>query len=616
MSRQLRPRKSRPSYAALAGLDGDNAVAGPSNQAYDESGDSGSDFAPGKGDEEDGIGDDEDAIGEDVAEDDFVPEEPVSSKPSKRAPKGASKGKGRAKKATASAILAPAAGLPRTSRRQMHMLPTPSVHHRHRATPLFSRAGFVERLIAQPSLFGEINVTLTNAFTHSTQVTDRVNKAWGYNVGPGPLWQLAEDRRWFKEAITTGRDVDCERSRRPRVYTDVPVKNGWKVINKSEAAVYLPTDNETMEDGTFKPPPPVPCYFGPINSQSKRDMSMLDSFAMYGSFCVYAVPEPQDLGRAEEPILVKLPEPLLRIELEETSCWAFDWANSERVAIGTTNGIIAVYDLGKALRSIATPDAQTIVNLRPSHYLAVHQSAIRALAWIQAPPYSSSGEPSLDADPTVIASGGYDGVECLLDIREGRGAIMNRTRDVINALTFSPFAAGPITMDHENTVKAYAASPSMLGRGHTLLEPLGPVWTRLSIIPSWLLPQLMVPARRAICSVLPAVGVAFHFSSMSFIKWITAARRGSIGCWTVFYLRKCPMGVLYLRNLAKQRGVRALGLGKEFIDFAPLRHLHNFSSLLAQRHLGQARAQIFVVFTNQTVEVHNSTGRGEAFARP
>ena len=34
----------------------------------------------------------------------------------------------------------------------------------------------------------------------------------------------------------------------------------------------------------------------------------------------------------------------------------------------------------------------------------------------------------MDEDPTVIASGGYDGVECLLDIREGRGAIMNRTR--------------------------------------------------------------------------------------------------------------------------------------------------------------------------------------------
>jgi transcription factor C subunit 6 len=31
-------------------------------------------------------------------------------------------------------------------------------------------------------------------------------------------------------------------------------------------------------------------------------------------------------------------------------------------------------------------------------------------------------------------------------------------------------------MDHENTVKAYSASPSMLGRGHSLVEPQGPVW--------------------------------------------------------------------------------------------------------------------------------------------
>ena len=33
-------------------------------------------------------------------------------------------------------------------------------------------------------------------------------------------------------------------------------------------------------------------------------------------------------------------------------------------------------------------------------------------------------------------------------------------------------------MDHENTVKAYSASPSMLGRGHSLIEPQGPVWVR------------------------------------------------------------------------------------------------------------------------------------------
>ena len=39
----------------------------------------------------------------------------------------------------------------------------------------------------------------------------------------------------------------------------------------------------------------------------------------------------------ETTSLVKV-EPILCIELQDTSCWAFDWANSEVVAIGCTNG--------------------------------------------------------------------------------------------------------------------------------------------------------------------------------------------------------------------------------------------------------------------------------------
>jgi transcription factor C subunit 6 len=61
---------------------------------------------------------------------------------------------------------------------------------------------------------------------------------------------------------------------------------------------------------------------------------------------------------------------------------------------------------------------------------------------------------------------------------------------VINAMAFSPFGGGPITIDHENIVKAYSASPSMLGRGHTLLEPQGPVWVR-SLLGPHILPQLI-----------------------------------------------------------------------------------------------------------------------------
>jgi transcription factor C subunit 6 len=93
-----------------------------------------------------------------------------------------------------------------------------------------------------------------------------------------------------------------------------------------------------------------------------------------GAFAIYAVPDRPDPSDMVSPdhdqsypvcgisnsftiqathihafiLLVKLPHPILRIELEETSCWSFNWANSELIAIGTTNGTLScellVYD--------------------------------------------------------------------------------------------------------------------------------------------------------------------------------------------------------------------------------------------------------------------------------
>jgi transcription factor C subunit 6 len=73
-------------------------------------------------------------------------------------------------------------------------------------------------------------------------------------------------------------------------------------------------------------------------------------------------------------------------------------------------------------------DSPAVTDLLPTHYITAHQSAIRALAWIRAPSSSNSGIRKLDEDPTVIASGAYDGMECLTDIRAGRASVMNRTR--------------------------------------------------------------------------------------------------------------------------------------------------------------------------------------------
>ena len=66
------------------------------------------------------------------------------------------------------------------------------------------------------------------------------------------------------------------------------------------------------------------------SSKSQPDASRIQ-YAVYLSWSI------QGLSRYLLHV-VKLSEPLLRIELEETSCWSLDWANSELIAVGCTNG--------------------------------------------------------------------------------------------------------------------------------------------------------------------------------------------------------------------------------------------------------------------------------------
>lgn len=68
--------------------------------------------------------------------------------------------------------------------------------------------------------------------------------------------------------------------------------------------------------------------------------------------------------------------------------------------------------------------------LLPQYHISVHQSAIRSIAWIRAPPAAASGNLLLSEDPTVIASGGCDGVEGFTDLREPATNVFNRTRGV------------------------------------------------------------------------------------------------------------------------------------------------------------------------------------------
>ena len=93
-------------------------------------------------------------------------------------------------------------------------------------------------------------------------------------------------------------------------------------------------------------------------SSQPRKLGILAGTFGDGSLSVFAVPYPPDVGAlsdASGPVfgrcchmrdppklnldIVKVSEPLLRIELPETSCWSLDWANSEVLAVGCTNGM-------------------------------------------------------------------------------------------------------------------------------------------------------------------------------------------------------------------------------------------------------------------------------------
>ena len=249
MTRQLRIRKARPSYTELADFEDElsdamESHAGPSTLFEAAIGDE-KELEPAPGDEdEDADGDEDQDAQYDIEADTIEPDEnngksakvvhrtaasaSTSTKSRTKRPTTKGKGTGKAKAENAEGITVSRVRRPKG---KMYALPTPSVNHRHRAVPLYSREGRTERLTMRPSLFEPSSLTLTTSFTERPKVSERVNKAWGFNVGHGPLWDLAEDRGWYKEAITTGNNTDTEAKRRPRVYPDIRVQDEWEIMS-------------------------------------------------------------------------------------------------------------------------------------------------------------------------------------------------------------------------------------------------------------------------------------------------------------------------------------------------------------------------------------------------
>ena len=221
MVRELRPRRARPSYATVLEDAGNDE---PITLNIDNS--SSDDFHPlNNGDEDDN---DEDGV-PDHDEDN----ESTKGTKSKRA--GQHRGIERVEaelkqRVSTNAMPKPNVDsktkLSRPNTRQNYVLPMPASDHRHRAVPLFRHKSRVERLVCCPNPFKPSQTVSTNNWTFNDVVTDRYSKAYGFNVGEGPIWELLEDRSWWKESLLVGEEeTETEHTRRPRVHSNVKVRS-------------------------------------------------------------------------------------------------------------------------------------------------------------------------------------------------------------------------------------------------------------------------------------------------------------------------------------------------------------------------------------------------------
>lgn len=107
----------------------------------------------------------------------------------------------------------------------------PSKDHRHRPNGLWAPPSDVYRLVSPPVPFSKSEVVRTNSADHPA-VMERVKKAWANSSGTGPVWELLEDRAFFKEEwsdyVLTSRKG---RKLRPVVFPTVKVQQ-LKILSR------------------------------------------------------------------------------------------------------------------------------------------------------------------------------------------------------------------------------------------------------------------------------------------------------------------------------------------------------------------------------------------------
>ncbi|KAG8758062.1 hypothetical protein FRC14_000856 [Serendipita sp. 396] len=432
--------------------------------------------------------------------------------------------------------------------------------HRYRPDSIWSSKSDTLRLSRRPQPFNPPFLVPT-ASTSDPRIAYRVKKSWMYSVGPGPCWELIEDRGFFKEEYI-GTMAGTGRITRPLVYSEtshllgyckelllgqssrynvesqpvscfvgpygaqdlkeidqfssVPTGGSLSVMFNSGGRItavdwcpttisaslggrqYLAvssTNNAFLGVGTRSHSPAMIQLWSinparsdealevqcevimcidegavlqlkwcplPSHSEGERKLGLLAAITTDGAAHIYVAPMLGDGPLGSHHMRRVHCRPLLTMAFDETTCQALDWANSEVIAIGCSNGFVGVFRVKDAILGIG--------NAPLTHYFPVHQTSVQSIAWVRAPPGISDGTYDLVGDPTVICTTGSEGSVRVTDIRDCMSRMLFRNREVPHASAFAAFCGSLVATDVDFSVKLFQLQPTALGMGHSVAD--------------------------------------------------------------------------------------------------------------------------------------------------
>ncbi|TIA89318.1 hypothetical protein E3P99_02106 [Wallemia hederae] len=178
-------------------------------------------------------------------------------------------------------------------------------------------------------------------------------------------------------------------------------------------------------------------------------------------------------GVADDEVLYLNYTPTLALSKPHTKGLELEWASSNRLAVGFSNGSVGVYDTRAALRERQT-------SVRPRAYFDVHFGGVNGLQWVQIPPSSSKSPASRtfssDSEYTQLLSSGYDGSFCVSDVRvagsgnNGAPVMFEHVRGITYTVGYSIQTNSIICGNAENTVLMQGLLASDYKRGSQLTD--------------------------------------------------------------------------------------------------------------------------------------------------